>query len=213
MTHLPSWRKNLQRHSGFWRDGYWYDLHLERRMPLALEMLDEMVLALPPLREGTRVCDLACGTGNAAAAVVSAYPLVHLTLIDQDPELLAIAYDKVSDYCPNALTLQATIVPDGEPLPEGPYDVVLASLALHVLIGHDADRADSAETETRYELLLQSIRDSLSPGGHLIIGDHVGMLPLYRHLKALERTGFVDVDCAWRVDDFFVIGGRVPDTL
>jgi len=20
------------------------------------------------------------------------------------------------------------------------------------------------------------------------------------------------VDCAWRVDDFFVIGGRVPDT-
>ncbi len=35
MTHLPSWRKNLQRHSGFWRDGYWYDLHLERRMPLA----------------------------------------------------------------------------------------------------------------------------------------------------------------------------------
>jgi hypothetical protein len=87
--------------------------------------------------------------------------------------------------------------------------VVLASLALHALVGHETD---PVEAESRYELLLQSIRDSLTPGGHLIIGDHVGVLPLYRHLKALERTGFVDVDCAWRVDDFFVIGGRVPDS-
>ena len=32
----PSWRQNLGRGGGFWRDGHWYDLHLEHRLPLAL---------------------------------------------------------------------------------------------------------------------------------------------------------------------------------
>ena len=67
------------------------------------------------------------------------------------------------------------------------------------------------EAEGRYELLFHGIRDSLAPGGHLIIGDHVGALGLYRQLKAMERAGFVDVDVAWRQDDFFVCGGRVPE--
>jgi hypothetical protein len=39
----------------------------------------------------------------------------------------------------------------------------------------------------------------------------VGTLPLYPQLKAMERAGFTDVDCAWRQDDFFVFGGRVAE--
>ena len=88
----PSWRKGLLGKGGFWQNGYWYDLHVERRMPLVLPMLEEMLAALPPLGEDVSVCDLACGTGNAGYAVTSAYPSIRLTLLDEDAELLALAH-------------------------------------------------------------------------------------------------------------------------
>ena len=50
--------------------------------------------------------------------------------------------------------------------------------------------------------------NSLTPGGHLIFGDHVGALGLYEQLKLLEKVGFEDVDVAWRQNDCFVAGGR-----
>ena len=177
-------------------------------MPLALPMLDELVAALPPLEPGTAVCDLACGTGNAAFTVLMAYPDVHLTLLDPDPDLLAIAQEKLAEFQPSLDVLQAAVGADGEALPGGPYDVVVATLALHAIVGHGVE---GAEAEGRYELLFRSIHDALGPGGHLLVGDHVGTLGLYRQLKAMERAGFTDVDCAWRQDDFFVCGGRLPD--
>ena len=205
---LPSWRKNLQWRGGFWRHGNWADLHLERRMPLAIPMLEEMVTALPPLGPETAVCDLACGTGNVSFMLLSAYPTVRVTLLDNDPDLIAIAQDKLLALHQEVETVVTDISTDGEPLPGGPYDVVLASPALHAIIGHDVE---PLEAESRYELLFHSIRDSLAPGGHLIVGDHVGTLGLFRQLKAMERAGFIDVDCAWRQDDFFVCGGRMPE--
>jgi SAM-dependent methyltransferase len=205
---LPSWRDNLRRRGGFWRNGNWFDLHLERRIPLALPMIEEMVTALPPLDAQTSVCDLACGTGNTSFILLTAYPTVQLTLLDEDPDLLQMARHKVADFREDVAVMQTSIHTDGEPLPGGPYDVVLASLALHIIIGHDVE---PAEAESRYELLFQGIRDSLTPGGHLLVGDHVGTLGLFRQLKAMERAGFVDVDCAWRQDDFFVCGGRVAE--
>ncbi|ARA94731.1 methyltransferase [Rhodothermaceae bacterium RA] len=204
----PNWRENLRRRGGFWRNGRWYDLHLPRRMPLALPMLDELVAALPPLEPGTTVCDLACGTGNAAFTVLMNYPDVQLTLLDEDPELLAIAQEKTGEIRPDVTLLQARVTADGEPLPGGPYDVIIASLALHVIVGADVE---SAEADGRYELLFQGLRDSLTRGGHLFVADHVGTLGLYRQMKAMERAGFADVDCAWRQDDFFVCGGRIPE--
>ena len=88
------------------------------------------------------------------------------------------------------------------------FDVVLVALALERLVG---DETDAAEAETRCELLYRSAFDSIVPGGHLLVGDQVTALGLYRQMKAIERAGFVDVDCAWRQEDFFVIGGRVPE--
>jgi SAM-dependent methyltransferase len=208
MSDLPSWTQNLGRDGGHWDDGRWYDIHLERKMPQAIPMLEEMAMALPPLPPDSVVGDLACGTGNAAATVLDAYPHIQLVLIDEDPDLLSIAHGKVERMTRNVDPLQVAIPTDGEPLPGGPFDLVVASLALHAIVGHDVD---TAEAESRYELLFQSIREPLRPGGHCIIGDHVGTLPLFSQLKAMERAGFTDVDCAWRQDDFFVAGGRVAD--
>jgi trans-aconitate methyltransferase len=204
----PNWRKNLLRKGGFWKNGYWYDLHLERRMPLVMPMLEELLIAMPPLGPEASVCDLACGTGNAAFTVLSAYPLVRMTLLDEDPEVLSLAVAKLNEFQHDVETIQATIALDGEALPGSPYDLILATLALHAMVGHDID---GPEAEGRYELLFQGLHDSLMPGGHLLVGDHIGTLGLYRQMKAMERAGFTDVDCAWRQDDFVVFGGRVPD--
>lgn len=177
-------------------------------MPLVVPMLEEMVAALPPLASDTAVCDLGCGTGNASFVILTAYPRIRLTLVDEDPEVLSIASEKLSEFGTDFTVKQATVEPNGDAVPGGPYDVIVASLALHSMLGTDAE---GAEAEGKYELLLQGIRDALAPGGHLLVADHVGTLGLYRQMKAMERAGFTDVDCAWRQDEFFVCGGRLGE--
>ena len=71
------------------------------------------------------ICPYRC-TGNTAFVCLSAYPDVNLTLLDEDPELLAIARDKLSVIREDIEVLHAPIAADGEPLAGGPYDVVLA---------------------------------------------------------------------------------------
>lgn len=202
---IPSWKQNVSREGGYWNDGRWYDIHLERRMPQALPMLEELAMALPPLPPGAVVGDLACGTGNAAATILDAYPQVQIVLIDEDQDQLGIAHEKIGQFTRDVDPLHVTVPTDGEPLPGGPFDVVVASLALHAIVGHDVD---PAAAESHYELLFRSIHEPLRLGGHCFVADHVGTLDLYPQLKAMERAGFTDVDCAWRQDDFFVAGGR-----
>lgn len=204
----PSWRRGLEKRGGFWRNARWYDLHLERRLPLAYPMLEELVSALPPLDAGAQVCELACGTGNASFTLLTAYPDVRLTLIDEDVDLLEVAKEKIEEFEPDATFVHASIPRGGDRLPGGPYDAVLIALALERLVGAEAE---AAEAETRCELLYRSAFEGLASGGHLLVGDQVTALGLYRQLKAMERAGFTDVDCAWRQEDFFIIGGRVPD--
>jgi len=205
---LPSWKKNLSRNDGYWDDANWYDIHLERRLPQAIPMLEELAMALPPLPPDSVVGDLACGTGNAAATILDAYPHVEIVLLDENQDQLSLAHEKIGQFTRDVDPLRVAIPTDGEPLPGGPYDVVVASLALHAIVGHDVD---PVEAESRYELLFRSIHEPLRAGGHCLVGDHVGTLALYSQLKAMERAGFTDVDCAWRQDDFFVAGGRKSD--
>ena len=85
-----SWRLNLGRTSGFWGDARWYDLQIDRKLGLVAEMLDELVLALPPMT-GKRAADLCGGSGKAALAMLQAYPEAHATVVDMDRERMAIA--------------------------------------------------------------------------------------------------------------------------
>ncbi|KAG6611469.1 glucose-6-phosphate isomerase [Phytophthora cinnamomi] len=219
-----SWRRNLARAGGgFWGDAHWYDLQLERRLPQAGPMLRELVLALPPCGD-RHVLDLCAGSGRAAAAVLEAYPTARLTLLDSSAQRLELAAQRLEKLQPGAggrvsfVTRGVTLTDTAELCTE-PVDVVVGCLAFHVLVerpahyaqGGEGDEAEAAlSTEAKYEQLFGAVYRSLRPGGHVVFADHVGQLPLFQQLKALERAGFEDVDCAWCVDGSFVGGGRKP---
>ncbi|GLD96491.1 hypothetical protein PINS_up005174 [Pythium insidiosum] len=224
-----TWARNLQRRSGgFWADAHWYDVHLERRMPLVKPMLEELVAALPPCG-GRRVIDLCAGSGRASAALLAAYPTANVTLVDASAERLALARQRILQqagvHLTDAQLVHTRIVPELLATLSRPsastVDVVVGCLAFHVLAERpphyepqlrDATALNRppATAEAVYETLFRGVHALLQPGGHVLIADHVGQLGLYRHLALLERVGFEDVDCAWRQQDFFVIGARKP---
>ncbi|KAG7388555.1 hypothetical protein PHYPSEUDO_012192 [Phytophthora pseudosyringae] len=215
-----TWARNLQRRGGFWGDAHWYDLQLERRMPLAKPMLRELVLALPPCG-GHTVLDLCAGSGRASAAVLEAYPTAALVLVDASEQRLAMAgqrLDAAQSGASERAQLVVRAVSETTQLWDEPVDVVVACLAFHVLVERPAHYSHAGEqqhqettsAEDTYEQLFRATWRALRPGGHVVLADHVGQLALFKQLKALESAGFQDVDCAWRQEDSFVAGGRKP---
>ncbi|CAJ1331461.1 unnamed protein product [Effrenium voratum] len=219
-TDKDSWTQNLifLPPSGFWSDNDWYDLQMERRLPLTSNVLREFVYALPPL-SGKSVVDIGAGTGRSAAAVAAAYPKARLTLIDPDEGRLEMARGKLPRETPSRY-IAAALAADGKPLPGSPYDCVLGLQAVRHIVApppHYAAKlglaaVSGADVAAGYAKMFAGLFSSLTPGGHVFIGDRVGHghPGVYQHCKLLEQAGFTDVDVAWRQDDWFVIGARRP---
>ncbi|KDO31310.1 hypothetical protein SPRG_03926 [Saprolegnia parasitica CBS 223.65] len=212
-----SWLRNLYRahqpQAGFWGDARWYDLQLVRRLPLVPKMLEQMVYALPPLGENSKVADLCAGSGLCAEKVLDAYPDAQVVLFDQSVERQQLAARRLSQYHRHSyctVNLNEVAV-----LEKGPFDAITASLAVHVLVekpDHYAPDQKEFESITDAHMrIFQLLFDSLVPGGHVIMGDHVGMASVFVQMKWLESVGFEDIDVAWRESDFFVVGARRPD--
>eukprot|EP00929_Paragymnodinium_shiwhaense_P014373 TRINITY_DN122278_c0_g1_i1.p1 TRINITY_DN122278_c0_g1~~TRINITY_DN122278_c0_g1_i1.p1 ORF type:complete len:277 (-),score=34.11 TRINITY_DN122278_c0_g1_i1:591-1370(-) len=235
-----SWTKNLlfRPPSGFWGDQAWYDLQLERRLPEAATMLQELIWALPPC-SGARVVDYGAGTGRAATAILQAYPTARVTLLDSDKvrgavalqrltaqlQQLGLPADDAHNSAKEALTFtQVVLRADGEQLPGCGllgYDVCVAAQSIrHVAVPPAHYRQPGEESldmtpegiSRRYLVVFQSILSSLRPGGHILMGDHVEHKHpgVFEHMDLLRKAGFVDVDVAWRYRDWFVVGARKP---
>merc|ERR1712136_425839 len=89
------------------------------------------------------------------------------------------------------------------------YEAVVGSLAIHTLVGHSVAKEN---IEYRYIKVFQVVLNSLKPGGHFIMADHVELLPVYRQLQLMEVAGFTEVDVAWREQAYFIAGGRKKAT-
>jgi trans-aconitate methyltransferase len=108
------------------------------------------------LREGLRVVDFGCGDGSLLSAVRSRFAGCTLRGIDRWPDLLAHAVAREIPCCKLA-------VGGSERLEEGgPYDRVLATSVAY-LLGED-DRP----------VFLRTARDTLSPGGRIVLVDPDG---------------------------------------
>jgi tRNA (cmo5U34)-methyltransferase len=112
---------------------------------------DELARATDGI-DARRVLELGTGSGVTSRRVLARHPHAHLTGVDSSEHMLAAADLPGAD-----LRLQDL----GEPLPEGPFDLVFSALAIHHLAA--AAKAD----------LFARVGAVLAPGGRFVMADVV----------------------------------------
>jgi tRNA (cmo5U34)-methyltransferase len=160
----------------------------------------------PPV---ARVLDLGTGTGVTAAAVLARHPDARLVGLDESAEMLTHARRDL----PPETELQVSRLED--PLPAGPFDLVVSALAVHHLDGPGK------------AALFRRVAAVLGPGGRFVLGDVVtpedpadvvtpidGVYdrpsPVADQLAWLEEAGLA-AHVAWRRRDLAVLVGAAGD--
>jgi tRNA (cmo5U34)-methyltransferase len=101
-----------------------------------------------------RILELGIGTGETAARVLERHSGADLTGIDSSAEMLERARERLPGADLRVARLE-------DRLPEGPFDLVVSTLAVHHL-----DSAGKAD-------LFRRIADVLRPGGRFVLADVV----------------------------------------
>jgi len=116
--------------------------------------LQERLVASAPLRGVRSVLEMGTGTGETARRILGKYPRVMLVGVDASPQMLAVAKARLP-------TSQVTLIEQAleEPLPPGPFDLVVSALTVHHL-----GAADKI-------VLFHKVFNSLEPGGRFVLGD------------------------------------------
>ena len=102
------------------------------------------------------VLDLGTGTGETLAAVLARHPGAAATGIDASAAMLDAAEFRLP-----GLSVDLRVADLGEPLPPGPFDLVVSALAVHHLDGPGK------------AALFRRIAGVLRPGGRFVLGDVV----------------------------------------
>ena len=118
------------------------------------EELQDAVAAATDGVAARDVLELGTGTGETAVRVLARHPGARWTGIDASEAMLARAWDRL----PEAVLLLSRLE---DPLPEGPFDLVVSTLAVHHLDG--AGKRD----------LFARVAGVLRPGGRFVLGDVV----------------------------------------
>jgi tRNA (cmo5U34)-methyltransferase len=118
-----------------------------------VELQEETARATEGLR-AARILELGTGTGETALRVLARHPGARLTGIDASPEMLAEARRALPDADLRVARLE-------EPLPEGPFDLVFSTLAVHHL-----DSAGKTD-------LFRRVAAVLLPEGRFVLADVV----------------------------------------
>jgi tRNA (cmo5U34)-methyltransferase len=100
------------------------------------------------------ILDLGAGTGVTSQRILAVHPGARLVGIDESDDMLEHARQAL----PGAEFRVARLE---DPLPSGPFDLVVSALAVHHLDG--AGKAD----------LFRRVAAALGPGGRIVIGDVV----------------------------------------
>ena len=139
-------------------DQYHFDpvtyLEMIREEVPAYEEFQDAVAAATAGINVERVLELGVGTGETSRRVLALHPAAELIGIDESADMLASAAARVP-----AADLRVHRLED--PLPEGPFDLVVSALAVHHLDG--VGKAD----------LFARIAEQLRPAGRFVLGDVV----------------------------------------
>lgn len=129
-----------------------YDDLIAREVPAYQTLQSEVVVATRGLA-AERILDLGTGTGVTALAVLAEHPGAQIFGIDKSAAMLT----RARSVLPANADLRVARLED--PLPEGPFDLVVSALAVHHLDG--PGKAD----------LFRRIAAVLQPIGRLVLGD------------------------------------------
>jgi tRNA (cmo5U34)-methyltransferase len=133
-----------------------YDRRIREEVTGYDELQRRVVDATQDLTPG-RVLDLGTGTGETAARILELHPGARLVALDASEGMLEVARERLpSDRVEGCLVQRLE-----EPLPSGPFELVVSALAVHHL-----DAAGKRE-------LFGRVARSLRPGGRFALGDVV----------------------------------------
>jgi tRNA (cmo5U34)-methyltransferase len=136
----------------FWPDDY---LELMRAEVPAFDEFQDRVAAACRGLEVTRILELGTGTGETARRVLRHYPRAKFTGIDLSAEMIAAAEQALPADQIDELVVRGL----QDPLPQGPFDLVVSALTIHHLDG--AGKAD----------LFDRLTHVLRPEGRFVMGD------------------------------------------
>lgn len=122
-------------------------------VPAYAEFQEQAALATNGI-EAKEILELGIGTGETARRVLRGRPDARLTAIDSSPEMLERARERI----PGATLALARLE---DPLPAGPFDLVVSALAVHHLDG--AGKRD----------LFGRVFEVTRPGGLFVVADVV----------------------------------------
>jgi tRNA (cmo5U34)-methyltransferase len=103
-----------------------------------------------------RVLELGIGTGETARRVLARHPAASLVGLDASGEMLTQARHVLP-----ADRVELHVARLEDPLPDGPFDVVISALAIHHLDGHGK------------AYMFERVARVLAPGGRLVVADVV----------------------------------------
>jgi tRNA (cmo5U34)-methyltransferase len=176
-------------------------------VPFYEEMQEKVATATVGMRV-TRVLDLGAGTGETSRAVLAVHPSCAVVGIDKSLAML----DHARSHLPHAELLVRRLE---DPLPAGPFDLVVSALAVHHL-----DALDKAQ-------LFRRIAAALRPGGRFVLADVITPddpvdvvtrtnslydkpSPLPDQIDWLEQSGF-KTQVIWQYRNLVVLVADRPD--
>jgi tRNA threonylcarbamoyl adenosine modification protein (Sua5/YciO/YrdC/YwlC family) len=194
-------------HRQFHFDPDTYMAMIRSDIPAYDRFQDEVVVASGA--GASRVLELGIGTGETTSRLLAHHPKAELVGIDESGEMLDAARDRVAS---ERVRLRVARLQD--PLPDGPFDLVVSALTVHHLLGDEKQN------------LFRRIRDVLGPGGRFVLGDvvvpvdpanaKIPLTPGFDHpgtiaeqLQWLSEAGF-EAHAAWEHGDMAVAVGRRP---
>jgi tRNA (cmo5U34)-methyltransferase len=164
----------------FTRDSY---LSMMREAVPGYDRFEEATVAATGT-DASSILELGTGTGETARGVLAKHPDAHLTSIDASPGMVRVARDNLPSDRADVILGRLE-----DPLPAGPFDLVVSALAVHHLEGED--KAD----------LFRRIAAVLSPGGHFVLADVVEPVdPSYvvTHIDPeVDHPSTLDENMAW----------------
>jgi tRNA (cmo5U34)-methyltransferase len=173
------------------------------------DVLQETVACHTEDADVTSILDLGTGTGGTLLEVLRRHPSAHAVGVDESDAMLGAARPRLAGYDTELVVADLL-----DPLPVGPFDLVISALAIHHL-----DGPGKAE-------LFRRIAAALRPGGRFVLGDVV--IPAERadartplsddhdkpssaadQLRWLEEAGLV-ASLLWHRDDLAVMKADRP---